>query len=98
MRNAGETLNDGLLKAMILKGLPESFKPFAIHITQSDETMSLAKFKTKLISYRDTEKIHITATNDNVMKARVQPAVRPRADAINWAAEVNADIVCFKCG
>ncbi len=37
LRNAGETLSHGLLTAMILKDLPDSFKPFSIHITQRRE-------------------------------------------------------------
>lgn len=70
LKNAGETLSDGLLVAMILKGLPESFKPFTTHVTQSDVTMTFAEFKMKLRCYEDTEKMHATATDDNVMKAR----------------------------
>lgn len=98
LRNAGETLSDGLLVAMVLKGLPESFQPFIIHVTQKDETMPFAEFKTKLRSYEDTEKMRAaTTTNDNVMKARERPdrkAVVKSSDRGN----MDAEIVCFKCG
>lgn len=57
---------------MVLKGLPESFKPFAIHVTQSDETITFAEFKTKLRSYEDIEKMRAPAAEDNVMAVRAR--------------------------
>ena len=70
LRNAEETLSDGLLIAMILKGLPESYKPFSIHTTQSDEKITFAEFKTKLRSYESTEKFCANSLDDSVMKVR----------------------------
>ncbi len=94
LRNAGETLSDGLLVAMILRGLPESFKQFAIHVTQSEVAISFAEFKTKLWSYKDTEKMRATASEDR----RMQPSARPAlASASNRGTE-SVDIVCFRCG
>ncbi|XP_034076783.1 uncharacterized protein LOC117549204 [Gymnodraco acuticeps] len=70
LRNAEEILSDGLLIAMILKGLPASFKPFSIHTTQSDEKITFAEFKTKLRSYESTEKFSGSSVDDSVMKVR----------------------------
>lgn len=73
LHNAGEVLSDGLLVAMILKGLPESFKQFSIFITQGDETLPFAEFKTKLRCYESTESMRTAAADDNVMGVRAHP-------------------------
>ena len=55
LRNAGETVSDSLLIAMVLKGLPSGYKPFEVVTTQRDEIMTFAEFKTSLRNYEDTE-------------------------------------------
>lgn len=97
LRNAGETLSDGLLVAMVLKGLPETFKQFAIHITQSDDRITFAEFKTKLWSYEDIEKMRAPAAEDNVIAVRTKqwPARSTSAGSTERAA---ADVVCYRCG
>lgn len=44
LRKAEELLIHGLLITMILKGLPELFKPFCIHITQSEKVIPFTEF------------------------------------------------------
>ena len=40
LRSAGEQISDNLVIAMLLKGLPESFKPFVVVHTQLDKVRS----------------------------------------------------------
>ncbi|XP_030600151.1 uncharacterized protein LOC115790486 [Archocentrus centrarchus] len=98
LRNAEETLSDGLLIAMIMKGLPESFKPFIIHVTQNETSMTFTDFKCKLRSYEDTEKMRAVATEDNVMKARAQSGTKYAQIDVGEQRADGADLVCFRCG
>lgn len=98
LKNAGETLGDGLLVAMILKGLPESFKPFAIHVAHTYDNISFADFKTKLRSFEETEKIRTNESNDSVMKTQGRIGRRLPKTSERGPSKDNTDIVCFKCG
>ena len=56
LKNAGEIINDGMLIAMILKGLPQSYKPFVVFITQSDKAMTFLEFKVAIRNFEENER------------------------------------------
>ena len=68
LRNAGETLSDGLIIVMVLKGLPSTFNPFSIYVTHSSKELTFSEFKTQLRSFEDTDKYHQNSNDDNVIK------------------------------
>ncbi|GAA6094010.1 chromodomain-helicase-DNA-binding protein 1-like isoform X1 [Tachysurus ichikawai] len=83
---------------MVLKGLPESFKPFAIHVAHTDDKITFAEFKTKLRNFEETEKIKATESSDSVMKTQGKAGWRPaKTSTRDWSKD-DAEIVCFKCG
>lgn len=55
LSRADEVISDGLQVGMVVKGLPESFKPFVVNITQTSDNLTFSDFKAKLRSYEDTE-------------------------------------------
>lgn len=84
--------------AMVLKGLPGSFKPFAIHVTHDKDDMIFAEFKTKLRSFEDTEKSSASECSHNVMKTGVRTGREHTRSSAQCRYESAVDIVCFKCG
>ena len=98
LRRADEHISDGLQIAMIVKGLPDSYKPFVVHITQTNYIVTFGEFKTKLRSYESTEKYgksDVNVEEDNVMKTSgvMRSRGRGRGKKMNLA-----DVECYTCG
>lgn len=91
LRNAGETVADSLLIAMVLKGLPNSYQSFVTVITQSEKKQTFSEFKIALRSFEETERCRSTTVDDSVLK------LDHRTKA-NTGATNTSDSVCFKCG
>ena len=53
MRDAGETMSDGLTIAMVLNRLPDSFKPLAVHVTENEDNVTFTDFKRRLRIYEE---------------------------------------------
>ena len=85
LRNAGETLSDGLIIAMVLKGLPRTFNVFSIYVTHSSKELTFSEFKNQLRSFENTDKYHQNSNDDNVMKLT------------NSFSKMSNEVSCFKC-
>ena len=71
LKEAGESVSESLLIAMIVKGLPETYKSFSTLVMQKDvDKMGLPKFKSALKNFDENEKARSNYQNngDNVMK------------------------------
>ncbi|XP_037109280.1 uncharacterized protein LOC119123966 [Syngnathus acus] len=99
LRDAGETMSDGLTIAMVLNGLPDSFKPLAVHVTQNEDTVTFTDFKRRLRIYEETERMKLIESADNVMKTCVKPSRGSTKKHIsNRNGEDSADLTCYRCG
>ncbi|XP_066925577.1 uncharacterized protein [Clytia hemisphaerica] len=70
---AKETVSDGLLVAMVVKGLPDQYKSFIAVTTQSEDVVQdFQKFKQALKNFEDTEQTRNkrpdSTEGDNIMK------------------------------
>lgn len=75
LRAAGEQISDNLVIAMLLKGLPESFRPFVVVHTQLDKVKTLTEFKAQLRNYASTEALR--KDNTSVLAARGATSTPP---------------------
>ena len=68
LKAADEVISDGLLIAMVLKGLPKTYKTFSTVVIQREKQMSFGDFKIALRNHEENEKCGRQAEDgDNVM-------------------------------
>ena len=95
LRDAGETMSDGLIIAMVLGGLPETFKPLAVHVTQNEDTVTFTDFKRRLRIYEEAEKMKTAESTDNVMKTHIK---HKRDKMSTYKRHEDINVTCYKCG
>ena len=80
LREAEETISDSLLIAMILKGLPEEFKPFAVVVNDKGK-MTFSDFKVALRNFEDNDKLNnknLDSDSDAVMELTKSKSFKPK--------------------
>ncbi|XP_061738348.1 uncharacterized protein LOC133539959 [Nerophis ophidion] len=100
LRDAGETLSDSLIIAMILGGLPDAYKPLAVHVTQNEDNVTFTDFKRRLRIYEESEKISTAEPTDNVMKmfTKQDRNIQKTYTSSTQSRSGDEDLTCFKCG
>ena len=69
-------MSDGLLVATILNGLPDSFRPLAVNVTQNEDNVTFKDFKRRLRVYEESEKMRTTGPADSVMKTMMKTSTK----------------------
>ena len=90
LRGAGEAPSEGLMMAMVMRGLPEKYKPFTLMVTHGSADMKLGEFKAKLRNFEATEDSDSTAEEAGERVLRVQVAPRKKTGPV--------EMVCWRCG
>ena len=67
LKHVGETVSDGLLIAMLLKGLPDTYQAFCTVITQRAD-VTFEQFKSALKDFEENEKARCSKSDDSVLK------------------------------
>ena len=98
VKSAGKTVDDDLLVAMVLKGLPANFKPFVVVITQQEKVMSFPDFKIALRNYEENDKATCSSgENSNIMKANYRQNGHDSNPKGNDNSRFQKNITCFRC-
>ena len=69
VKSAGAQLDESLLIAMVLKGLPSEYHTFSLLISQNEKIITFQEFKVSLRNFEENEKSSSVSDSDHVLKA-----------------------------
>ena len=106
LKEAGETVSDSLCVAMILKGLPSSYKPFVTVVTQRKDDLSLQELKVMLKGQEEIENQEQTKNDECTLAlAKFKPDSNPKSTGRKNKVTTQASGQqskfkgkCFNCG
>ena len=71
LKTAEEVISDGLLIAMVLKGIPRNYKTFSTVIIQREKKLTFSEFKTALRNNEENEKsCNSSDSKDSIMYSK----------------------------
>ena len=91
LKTAGEAVSDGLLIAMIVKGLPQTFNTFSALTSQKIEDPTVSEFKVALRSFEETMKVQGRSASDD-------DQVLYTAQTSAGVSSPNRRMTCYNCG
>lgn len=91
LRSAVEAPSEGLMMAMVMRGLPEKYRPFTLMVTHGSAEMNLGEFKAKLRNLETSE------DSDSVTDAAGERVLKA------WTATKKkigptTELACWHCG
>ena len=104
LKSCDETVSDGLLIAMVMKGLPPEFKPFTAVILQKEDKLTFYDFKIALKNFEETEKTSTTEAsailhvNDRRLhKSPYSHSQQPNSNFSQKREKSKFEGTCFTC-
>ena len=92
LRIVGESLSDGVIISMVLKGLLDTFNSFSMYVIYNCKELAFSEFKTPFRSSEDTEKYRHNLSDDNVMKlSNLFPKRAPKE------SDIEQELACCTC-
>lgn len=92
LKDAGESPSDGLVIAVILGGLPESFQPLSVHITQKEDNVTVTDLKRRLRLHEEAEQLK---SSNSVSTANVNEGAET---PFSCKKENGTDVTSCNCG
>ena len=98
LKCAGEVVSDGLVIAMVLKGLPIDYQAFVVVVTQSEKAFTFQEFKVALRNFEENEKARSLTDKNDANKGSGANQSSVMKNKYFDKSHRSSNIKCYSCG